>query len=83
MKLSKLYSNDARFHSIDFNDGLNVVLGKVTRRYDSLRDSHNLGKSSLIEVLDFMLLKELKAGSFFKRYASFFSVHVFYLELLL
>jgi len=83
MKLSILYSNDARFHSIIFNDGLNVVLGKVTRRYDMLRDSHNLGKSSLIEVLDFMMLKELKAGSFFKKYARIFSTHVFYLEVIL
>ena len=83
MKLSRLYSNDARFHSIVFNDGLNVVLGKVTRRYDMLRDSHNLGKSSLIEVLDFMMLKELKADSFFKKYANIFSSHIFYIELLL
>lgn len=83
MKLSRLYSNDARFHSIIFNDGLNVVLGKVTRRYDMLRDSHNLGKSSLIEVLDFMMLKELKAGSFFRKYARIFYSHVFYLEIIL
>ena len=83
MKLSRLYSNDERFHSIVFNDGLNVVLGKVTRRYDMLRDSHNLGKSSLIEVLDFMMLKELKADSFFKKYANIFSSHIFYIELLL
>ena len=83
MKLSRLYSNDSRFHSIVFNDGLNVVLGKVTRRYDMLRDSHNLGKSSLIEVLDFMMLKELMADSFFKKYANIFSSHIFYLELLL
>ena len=83
MKLSRLYSNDARFHSIVFNEGLNVVLGKVTRRYDMLRDSHNLGKSSLIEVLDFMMLKELKTDSFFKKYAKTFSSHIFYLELIL
>jgi len=83
MKLNKLYSNDDRFHSIVFNDGLNVVLGKVTHRYDMLRDSHNLGKSSLLELLDFMLLKELKPGSFFRKYAKIFASHIFYLELLL
>ena len=44
MKLSQLYSNDSRFHNMQFNDGLNVVLGKVFHREDINKDSHNLGK---------------------------------------
>lgn len=83
MILSKLYSNDERFHNITFNQGLNVVLGKVSRRYDLLRDSHNLGKSTLIEVLDFMFLKELKKENLFRKHADVFRNHIFYFEIVL
>ena len=83
MKLSKLYSNDSRFHDMTFNASLNVVLGKVERREEVQKDSHNLGKSTLIELLDFMLLKNIDKTHFFKRFSSLFENHVFYLELLL
>ena len=82
MKLSKLYSNDGRFHSIEFNPGMNVVLGKVTRRYDRECDSHNLGKSTLVDLLDFMLLKDIDAKHIFRRFRDLFASHVFYLEIL-
>lgn len=83
MKLSQLYSNDSRFHNMQFNDGLNVVLGKVFHREDINKDSHNLGKSTLIDVLDFMLLKEVKNDHLFKKYFSYFENHIFYLEIIL
>lgn len=83
MKLSRLYSNDGRFHEIQFHDGLNVVLGKVSQRYDIHKDSHNLGKSTLIDVLDFMMLKDIDKNHFFKKYSRAFGNHVFYLEILL
>lgn len=83
MKLSKLYSNDPRFHNIEFTSGINIVLGKVTQRYDMQRDSHNLGKSTLVTLLDFMLLKELTQQHIFRRFIDQFSTHVFFLEILL
>ena len=83
MKLSQLYCNDSRFHNMKFNDGLNVVLGKVCQREDINKDSHNLGKSTLIDVLDFMLLKEVKNDHLFKKYISCFENHIFYLEIIL
>lgn len=83
MKLSQLYCNDSRFHNMKFNNGLNVVLGKVCQREDINKDSHNLGKSTLIDVLDFMLLKEVKNGHLFKKYFSCFENHIFYLEIIL
>ena len=83
MKLSQLYCNDQRFHNMQFNDGLNIVLGKVFQREDTNKDSHNLGKSTLIDVLDFMLLKEVKNDHLFKKYSSYFESHIFYLEILL
>lgn len=68
MKLVKLYCSDSRFRTIRFNDGLNVVLGKVRRRNDTHKDSHNLGKSTLVELLDFMFLKKVDKDYFLRRY---------------
>ena len=81
MRLSRLYCNDIRFHDILFNEGLNVVLGRVNKRDEIQKDSHNLGKSTLIEVLDFMLLKNIDKNHFFKKYSPLFDNHIFYLEI--
>ena len=67
---------------MQFNDGLNVVLGKVCQRDDIQKDSHNLGKSTLIDLLDFMLLKELSKDHYFKKYNALFENHIFYLEII-
>lgn len=83
MKLSKLYSNDRRFHDMMFNSELNIVLGKVVHRGETQKDSHNLGKSTLIDLLDFMLLKGIDKSHIFKKYAPVFNSHIFYLEVLL
>ena len=64
-----------------FNNGLNVVLGKVTKRDEVQKDSHNLGKSTLIDVLDFMLLKNIDKSHIFKKYSPLFDNHIFYLEI--
>lgn len=82
MKLSQLYANKS-FKNIIFNDGLNLVLAKVTKKLDLNKDSHNLGKTTLIAVLDFMLLKEVKEEHIFKSYADKFSDYVLFLELAL
>ncbi|TYB30726.1 MAG: DUF2326 domain-containing protein [Candidatus Mcinerneyibacterium aminivorans] len=81
MKISKIYSNDNRFEDIIFNDGLNVVLGKIINRENLDSDSHNLGKSTLIELIDFMFLKELRKGHFLKDNFVKFKEHVFFMEL--
>ena len=82
MKLSQLYANQS-FKNIVFNDGLNLVLAKVTKKLDLNRDSHNLGKTTLITVIDFMLLKDVQKGHIFKNYQEKFSGYVFFLEILL
>lgn len=81
MKISKIYSNDNRFEDIDFNDGLNIVLGKITNKENLDSDSHNLGKSTLIELINFLFLKELKKGHFIKDNYSKFKNHIFFMEL--
>lgn len=80
MKLSQLYANKS-FKNIVFNDGINLVLAKVTKKLDLNKDSHNLGKTTLIAVIDFMLLKEVKEEHIFKSYQEMFSGYVFFLEI--
>lgn len=83
MKLSKLYSNDERFRTITFNDGLNVILGHLENESDLGTNSHNLGKSKLIELIDFMLLKKIDKSHFLLVNKDLFVNHVFYLEIVL
>jgi uncharacterized protein YydD (DUF2326 family) len=85
MKLSKIYSNnDDVFKPILFNEGFNVIYGKVKKPKDSDKDSHNLGKTILIHLIDFLLLKKLnKRQHFLLRNAKLFRGLEFYLEILL
>jgi len=81
MKLSKIYSNKKEiFEDIKFNEGFNVVFAKVKKPKDSTKDSHNLGKSLFIELIDFMLLRTFKEGLFLKDNYGLFEDFVFYLE---
>lgn len=85
MKLSKLYSNKP-FHNLTFitnKGGLNVVIGDA--RGTDEHKQHNLGKSKLAELLDFMLLKGVDKTFFFYKDINRqkFENHEFYLEILL
>lgn len=82
MKLSQLYANKS-FKDIKFNNGFNLVLAKVTKKLDLNEDSHNLGKTTLISVIDFMLLKKLTEEHIFKKHHEKFRGYEFYLEILL
>lgn len=88
MQLSRLYSNrEVIFHPIVFNSGpdakrLNVILATIRQRKDRSRDSHNLGKTTLIHLIDFLLLKNVSSEShFLVKHADRFADFVFYLEL--
>ncbi|MDE5415467.1 DUF2326 domain-containing protein [Alkalihalobacterium chitinilyticum] len=79
MKLSRLYSDDSRFKNIKFKDGLNIIFGSVQDK--NVNDPHNLGKSALVHLIDFMLLKEVKKRNYFYNKKKVFKDHTFYLEL--
>ena len=84
MKLSKLYCHEAQlFGPILFNSGLNVIHALVTRPKESDKDSHNLGKTLLIHVIDFVLLKGFDKGFFLYDQKGVFAEFVFYLEIAL
>lgn len=90
MQLSRLYTNlDDLFTPIHFNVGaeakrLNVVFAEVKKKKAREGDSHNLGKTTLIALLDFVLLKDITGSDhFLARHKERFKGFVFYLELAL
>jgi uncharacterized protein YydD (DUF2326 family) len=88
MQLSKLYSNYQDFKNITFNlNELNVIYADVKSDLKEKKNSHDLGKTKLAELIDFMLLKKINKNHFFLKIKendkSIFINHVFYLELFL
>lgn len=83
MQISKLYSNlKDKFHDIVFNiDGLNIVYAEITDPENYNKDTHNLGKTTLIELIDFMLLKKRSKESFLFKHSNLFKDFEFFLEL--
>ncbi|WP_099336441.1 DUF2326 domain-containing protein [Clostridium cadaveris] len=78
MKLVQLYSNQETFKTVNFSSGFNLILGKITDKSNLNKDCHNLGKSILVELIDFMLLKEIDKNHFLKQKE--FKKHIFFLE---
>ena len=88
MKLSQLYSNNPRvFPGIEFNGvedkELSVVFARVKKPKDTHKDSHNLGKTLLVDLIDFLLLKEISSlpNHFLSKHRILFADWIFYLEL--
>lgn len=83
MKLSHLYTNNPDiFAPIRFHEGLNVILARIQHPKEYEKTGHNLGKSLLIDVLDFCLLKDVgTSGHFLKSREDLFGQLVFFLEL--
>ena len=82
MKLSCLYSDQPDiFAPIRFRDGLNVVLAHIRHPKDDSKLGHNLGKTLLIEILNFCFLKKVTKDHLFKRHADLFADFVFFLEI--
>jgi uncharacterized protein YydD (DUF2326 family) len=86
MKLSRIYSNQSRlFAPIAFNGvhdaNISVIFARITKPKDPTKDSHNLGKTTLIHLIDFLLLKKIDKDHIFLRHSELFMKFVFYLEL--
>lgn len=64
MKLSKIYSNK-QFKNIEFNNDFNVIIGRITDRSKREKDTHNLGKTLLISIIDFLLLDNIDKNRHF------------------
>jgi uncharacterized protein YydD (DUF2326 family) len=88
MKLSKIYSNKP-FHNTRFNLSLNVIYGDV-KAISGPNSKHSIGKTKLILLLDFLLLKSIVPKNHFLTSTKDsttktlkFNGYEFYLELLL
>ena len=82
MKLSHLYTDQpAIFPPIRFRDGLNVILAHIRHPKDDSKIGHCLGKTLLIDILDFCLLKKVNKDHLFRRKSELFSDFVFFLEI--
>ena len=60
MKISKIYANK-NFKNIEFNEKFNAVIAYI--KSDEKKDTHNLGKTSLLRVIDFLLLSNINKNS--------------------
>lgn len=76
-----LYCNKGEFEDIEFHSGLNVVLGEIHLEKDHDKDTHNLGKSTLCQLLDFCLLKAKHKDFFLFKHDELFHDYIFFLEL--
>ncbi len=84
MRLSRLYCNHStEFEPISFTGGLNVVLAEIRLPENKAKDTHNLGKTTLGQVIDFCLLSSRDPEMFLIKYPRLFSTFVFYLEIAL
>jgi uncharacterized protein YydD (DUF2326 family) len=80
--LSKLYSNKPEvFTTINFNPGLNVVIGEIRLPENLKKDTHNLGKTTLGRLFDFCLLAKRNDQFFLFKHFDIFKNFVFFLEL--
>lgn len=62
MKLVKIYANK-NFKNVEFEPEFNTVLATIFEK-NKKKDTHNLGKSSLIHVINFILLGSLNKKIF-------------------
>ncbi|WP_339136210.1 MAG: DUF2326 domain-containing protein [Candidatus Electrothrix sp. GW3-4] len=82
MKLSKLYSNHPNlFQEILFESGLNVVLAEIRLPENKKKDTHNLGKTTLGHLLNFLLLARRNPKFFLFKHLEQFQKFIFFLEL--
>lgn len=82
MKLTRLYSNKSEVMSpLVFNDGLSVVLAEIRVPANMDLDTHNLGKTTVGELIDFMLLKAKRGSFFLFKHEEQFADFDFYLEI--
>jgi len=83
MKISKIYTNQAKkFSQINFKlDGLNIIFGAVKDPLDKESDSHNLGKTTLAELIDYLMLKGKSPACFLFKHEKIFSSFIFFFEI--
>lgn len=81
MKLSRLYSNEPEiFVPVEFVQGLNVVMAEIRLPENRNKDTHNLGKTTLGRLIDFVFLARRNPNFFLFKHPERFKDFVFFLE---
>ena len=82
MKLSRLYSNQPEiFAPIHFNEGLSAILAEIRVPENRALDTHNVGKTTVGQLIDFCLLKGKDQSFFLFKHEERFRKFSFYLEI--
>jgi uncharacterized protein YydD (DUF2326 family) len=82
MKLVKIFAeNKNQFKDVRFSEHFNVVLATIKDKANK-KDTHNLGKTSLIHVINFLLLGDFSRNKGLLSNSVFIG-QIFYLEILL
>ena len=66
--LDKIYSEEGLFDQVIFHHGVNIILGKYSKREqgkENLGNDNGVGKSTLVRLIDFGLLGESVAKEHF------------------
>lgn len=79
MILSRLYANKSSFKKVDFNEGVNIIIGRIDNPENKVSNVHNLGKTLILRLIDYMLLKDTATGDYFD--GQVFEEYVFFLEI--
>jgi uncharacterized protein YydD (DUF2326 family) len=78
MELSRLYSNKPDlFESVNFIQELNVILAEIRLPENRNKDTHNLGKSTLGRLIDFMFLSNRDKNFFLFKHEELFKDFIF------
>ena len=82
MKLSRLYSNQPNlFEPVNFTTSLNVILAEIRLPENRKKDTHNLGKTTLGHLLNFVFLSKRNSKFFLFKHFELFKEFVFFLEI--
>ena len=82
MKILRIYCGDEnQFHNTVFHDGFNVIQAEITDRSKKKKDTHNLGKTLLIHLIDFLMIKNIDNKNKFFLTKGGFEGQVFFAEL--
>ncbi len=82
MKLSRIYKNRSDlFEPVYFQTGLNAVYAEIRILENKSKDTHNLGKSTLSRIIDFILLSKRDEDFFLFKREDIFSIFIFFIEI--
>ena len=83
MQITNLYSDSPSiFNPIRFYENrVNIIYAEITDRSNLKKDTHNLGKTLLVELIDFMLLKRVNKEFFLLKHKDIFQDFTFFIEI--